>query len=46
MPAREALEQHQWKIVDGEIGRVAAALAALTREATLAGQLAEELSHL
>jgi N-acetylated-alpha-linked acidic dipeptidase len=39
---REALEQHQWKSVDAEIGRVAAAL---TREATLVGQLAEELSH-
>jgi N-acetylated-alpha-linked acidic dipeptidase len=40
---REALEQHQWKSVDAEIGRVAAAL---TREATLVGDLARELSTL
>jgi N-acetylated-alpha-linked acidic dipeptidase len=40
---REALEQHQWKDVDREIGRVASAL---MREATLVGQLAEEVSRL
>lgn len=40
---REALERHQWKDVDREISRVAMAL---TPEATLVGQLAEELSQL
>ena len=40
---REAIEQHQWKDVDREIGRVAAAL---TREAALVGDLAKELSDL
>ncbi len=40
---REALEQHQWKDVDREIGRVAGAL---TREGTMVGQLAEDLSRL
>ena len=37
---REAIEQHQWASVDGEIGRVAAAL---EREATLVSQLADQL---
>ncbi len=40
---REAIEQHQWKKVDPEISRVADAL---SREAKLVGQLAEELDHL
>lgn len=38
---REAIEQHQWKDVDTELGRVASAL---MREATLVGELAKELS--
>ena len=40
---REAIEQHHWKDVDREIGRVAAAL---TREAALVSQLAGELSSI
>ena len=40
---REAIEQHEWKNVNGEIGRVASAL---SREATLVGELAKELSTL
>jgi len=39
---REAIEQHQWKDVDREIGRVASAL---TREATLVDELAKELAR-
>jgi len=38
---REAIEQGQWSSVNGEIGRVAAAL---NREAALVNQAAEELS--
>jgi N-acetylated-alpha-linked acidic dipeptidase len=38
---REAIEQGQWASVNGEIGRVAAAL---TREATLVSQIAEMLN--
>ena len=42
MPAiRESIEQSEWKAVDGEIARVAAAL---TREATLVSELADDLS--
>jgi N-acetylated-alpha-linked acidic dipeptidase len=37
---REAIEQGEWSSVNKEIGRVAAAL---TREATLVGQLADAL---
>jgi len=40
---REALEQHQWTMVQPEINRVAEAL---SREAKLVGQLAEDLDHL
>jgi len=39
---REAIEQHEWKNVDREIGRVASAL---TREATLVDELAKELAR-
>jgi len=40
---REALEQHQWTMVEPEISRVADAL---SREAKLVGQVAEELDRL
>jgi N-acetylated-alpha-linked acidic dipeptidase len=40
---RESIEQHQWKDVDREIDRVAAAL---TREASLVSDLAAELASL